>query len=95
MTLVKFEKLCCEPGRSPRMSALAHTLRSTREKLSQSDSGSTGADDVRGELEDAGGQLGSLQIGCCSPARMLLYTDMLENLTDIQIAASRTAGADY
>jgi hypothetical protein len=95
MALVKLEKLCCEPGRSPRMSALAHTLKTARVKLSQFDNGSIGADNVRWELEDAGSQLGSLQIGCCAPSRMPLYADMLENLTDIQISVSRSAGAGH
>ena len=38
---------------------------------------------------------GRFKSDVCAPARMPLYADMLENLTDIQIAVSRTAGADY
>jgi hypothetical protein len=39
-------------------------------------------------LEDVGGQLGKLQVGCCAPARMPLYADALKHLTTVQLNIS-------
>ena len=38
-------------------------------------------------LEDAGSQVGSLQVGCCAPGRLPLYADVLEALTRARLAA--------
>lgn len=35
-------------------------------------------------LQDAGGQIGWLQVACCTRARMRLYTQTLENLSRVQ-----------
>lgn len=93
--LVKLERLCCEPSRSPSMSAIADTLGSVRENLARLDTGTADVVDVIGELEKAGGQLGSLQVGCCAPARMPLYADMLKDLTDVQLVVNRSAGVGH
>jgi hypothetical protein len=80
--LAELEAGCCVPTRSPRMAALRATL----------DQVGAGVDDVSADtarsvidaLEDAGGQIGSLQVACCAPARLPLYTRMLKDLTTAQ-----------
>jgi hypothetical protein len=79
-TVDKLDRLCCEPGRSPRMAALRETIVRAR------------ATDVSPDvfvelLEDAGSQVGSLQVGCCAPGRLPLYADVLEALTRARLAA--------
>ncbi|MEN8041781.1 MAG: hypothetical protein ABFR95_09790 [Actinomycetota bacterium] len=94
-TLLRLEKLCCEPGRSPRMAALAETLTAARASLDLVDDGSGAIAEIFAELEDAGAQLGSLQIGCCAPARLPLYADMLKDLTEVQLTVSQSAGVGH
>lgn len=76
----KLDRLCCDPGRSPRMAALRDTITRAR--------GATDAPDSFADLvEDAGAQVGSLQVGCCAPARLPLYAEVLEGLTRARLAA--------
>jgi hypothetical protein len=76
---------CCEPGRSPRMRALGSTLKSARRKLATIEPGNAEATaKLIAELEDAGGQIGSLQIDCCAPSRLPLYAQMLVKLNEVQ-----------
>ena len=44
-------------------------------------------DAVVAMLEDAGAQVGRLQIGCCAPNRMPLYAGVLEDLTRARLEA--------
>ncbi|MCO6503085.1 MAG: hypothetical protein J5I28_08370 [Acidimicrobiales bacterium] len=79
---------CCQPLRSPRMETLAGTLRVARDRLEAlADADSATA--VRDALEDAGAQLGFLQVACCAPDRTPLYTETLDNLAKIQRVVSR------
>ncbi len=47
---------------------------------------------VLAKLEDIGGRLGTLQVLCCTAARMPLYADALERLTAIQIEINTELG---
>ena len=79
-TVDKLDRLCCDPGRSPRMAALRDAIEGAKAAI----------DDPAGvaaRLEDAGAQVGSLQIGCCAPARMPLYAAVLDDLTRARLAA--------
>ncbi|NNF65034.1 MAG: hypothetical protein HKN07_12370 [Acidimicrobiia bacterium] len=91
-TLVRLDKMCCDPGRSPQMARLAETLRETRTHLG---AGIDEADRALSKLEAAGSQLGRLQVGCCAPARMPLYSSMLEGFTEIQIAVNSARGQGH
>lgn len=90
-TLDKLDKLCCNPGRSPRMAKLAETVADARRGLDDVDADQTLAANVLAHLEDAGAQIGSLQVGCCAPARMPLYATFLENLTQAQLSLKQNA----
>lgn len=46
-------------------------------------------------LEDAGQQVGRLQVGCCAPTRLPLYARILEGLTAAQLAVNRAAGTGH
>lgn len=80
---------CCEPGRSPRMERLGETLTRGRSGLELIGEDSDKAGTVIAELEDAGAQLGWLQVGCCAPSRMPLYAAMLTDLMKAQRAITR------
>ncbi len=86
--LQKLEASCCEPGRSPRMASLAETLGAARLSLSHIVDEDTArlAIDL---LENAGAQIGHLQIGCCALDRMPLYAEMLVELTKAQRAVTK------
>ena len=84
VALERLHRTCCQPGRSPRMEALAETLARARRGLNHVDRGSGAVDAVLEQLEDAGAQIGSLQVGCCAPSRMPLYASMLTGLADAQ-----------
>jgi hypothetical protein len=76
---------CCEPGRSPRMMALGSTLRSARWYLATIGPGDPEVTvKLIAKLEDAGAQIGSLQIDCCAPSRLPLYAEMLAKLNEVQ-----------
>jgi hypothetical protein len=83
---------CCEPGRSPRMQSLADTLDEARAGLQHSPAD---PDTTLALLEDAGGQIGRLQVGCCAPNRLPLYERMLAGLTTAQIAVNRARGGGH
>jgi hypothetical protein len=76
---------CCEPGRSPRMMALGSTLQSARGYLAKIEHGNAELTmKLIAQLEDAGAQIGSLQIDCCAPSRLPLYAEILANLNEVQ-----------
>jgi hypothetical protein len=87
--LVTLEAGCCKPERSPRMEALANTLADARAGFDRVGDDPEQADALFAQLEDAGAQLGWLQVGCCAPARLPLYTRMLGNLTKAQRSLTR------
>ncbi len=89
--LDKLDALCCEPGRSPRMKTLGESLAAARSGLERGDVSAT-AETVLAELEDAGAQVGRLQVGCCAPNRLPLYVTFLEGLTTAQLAVNRELG---
>lgn len=91
--VTRLEKMCCEPGRSPAMKQLSGTLAEARATIEASDGFLDLA--VLGTLEDAGAQLGRLQVGCCAPARMPLYARALDKLTEIQLSVSKDAGVGH
>jgi len=80
---------CCQPLRSPRIEALANTLTRARVALDGVDGDGERAIGVIGLLEDAGSQLGHLQVACCTPARMKLYADTLASLSRVQRTLTR------
>ena len=71
------------------MASLAETLDSARLSLSHivDDDAARLAIDL---LENAGAQIGQLQIGCCALDRMPLYAEMLVELTKAQIVVTKT-----
>lgn len=93
--LAKLDAGCCDPGRSPRMQALAESLSASRRALDGIGDDPASADAVHAILEDMGGQIGRLQVGCCTEKRMPLYARMLTDLTDTQIAISRRTGTGH
>jgi hypothetical protein len=93
--LRKLDAGCCDPGRSPSMAALAETLDAARTALERFDHGEEELGTVVAHLEEAGAQVGRLQVGCCTPTRLPLYERILEGLTTVQLTASRAAGAGH
>ena len=89
--LDKLDRLCCEPGRSPRMRELAETLAAARSHAESFD----GGDALFQTLESAGSQVGRLQVGCCAPKRLPLYADILESLTTVQLTANAALGRGH
>jgi hypothetical protein len=67
------------------MRALGSTLTSVRGNLATIEQGNGGATTkLIAQLEDAGGQIGSLEIDCCAPSRLPLYAEMLAKLNEVQ-----------
>ncbi len=87
--LAKLDKTCCVPGRSPRMAELGTTIAAARTALESFRDGGEAAP-VTAALEDAGGQVGRLQIGCCAENR--LYARILTDLTTVQLTIDRARG---
>ena len=84
----RLHKMCCEPDRSPRMLAIKESIASVRADLETPDDDAGVIDRSISTVEDVGGQLGKLQVGCCAPARMPLYADALKHLTTVQLSIS-------
>ena len=76
------------------MEALAETIATARHRLDEADDPET-AEAVIAVLEAAGGQLGFLQVACCTPARTRLYTETLNNLASVQRVLTRTFDLDH
>jgi len=74
------------------MAALASTLAEARTQLDRVRTTPLAAADAILRLEDAGAQIGRLQIGCCAPKRLPLYARMLENLTTAQLTLNSATG---
>ncbi|HSM02024.1 MAG TPA: hypothetical protein VK960_06255 [Acidimicrobiia bacterium] len=92
--LAKLDAGCCDPGRSPRMRALADSLEASRRAIASVHDPASAETAIQG-LEDMGAQIGRLQVGCCTEKRLPLYARMLEDLTDAQLAISRDAGTAH
>lgn len=89
--LDELHAMCCEPERSPRMAAIGAVLTDVRASLGRMPrEGDAAAHAALDSLEDAGAQIGRLQIGCCATGRLPLYALMLERLTVIQLEVNRT-----
>jgi S-methylmethionine-dependent homocysteine/selenocysteine methylase len=77
------------------METLAETLTSAREGIPKMDGDEDAADAVIGILEDAGSQLGYLQVNCCAPGRMKFYVTTLENLNRAQAAINKSVARGH
>lgn len=88
--LHELEARCCEPGRSPRMAALRAELDAVRVLLPEAQTKAAAGDAALAAAEQAGAMVGALQVGCCDPGRLPLYTRILERLTSIQIDINRS-----
>lgn len=88
--LERLEATCCLPGRSPRMQELGSTIDRARHQITRTAEDAEAGDAAIGIMENAGAQVGTLQVGCCAPNRMPLYTTILENLMTAQIAVNRS-----
>lgn len=86
---------CCQPLRSPRMETLSATLQTARAALGELDGDPATGSRVVALLEDAGAQLGYLQVACCTPARTKLYTEALERLGKTQRLIKRTFDLEH
>jgi hypothetical protein len=91
----RLEKMCCAPGRSPQMKQLAGTLAIARTELAEPRDETVDVASVIRVLESAGSQLGRLQVGCCAPARMPLYSQALDTLMEMQRTVKSDDGMDH
>ncbi len=94
-TVARLEKLCCEPGRSPAMQAIAGHLAAARSELDGFSGDEATATSIIALLEETGGRVGRLQVGCCAPARMPLYADLLTSLTELQRRINASIGRGH
>ncbi len=79
------------------MEALDSTIRAARSGIDEIDLGDHDAavEMTMAQIEDAGGQIGWLQVGCCAPNRLPLYHTMLEELTATRRAIKKAVGAGH
>jgi len=80
---------CCSATRAPCIAELGDTLEETRDSLERLPSDLSIGDVIITTIEDVGGQLGRLQVGCCTPKRMPLYAQLLEDLTKVERTVKR------
>ncbi|MFQ5522864.1 MAG: hypothetical protein ACE5F5_04725 [Acidimicrobiia bacterium] len=81
---------CCSSKRAPCIADLGDTLEETRASLERLPSDLSVGDVIITTIEDVGGQLGRLQVGCCTPKRMPLYAQLLDDLTKVQLTVKKT-----
>jgi hypothetical protein len=93
--LRKLDLRCCEPGRSPSMKRLATTLSHARDDAAAAGHDAERATLAIDHLEDAGAQVGRLQVGCCAPNRLPLYVELLEGLTTAQLDLRSAIGQGH
>jgi hypothetical protein len=77
------------------MKALADSLSAVRGQIGRVEADPALAAAAIVSLEEIGGQIGRLQVGCCTEKRMPLYARMLEDLADAQLAISRAVGTGH
>lgn len=80
---------CCEPGRSPSIAALARALAEVREGVERVADDPRAVEATVALAEDAGAQVGRLQVGCCTEKRLPLYTRILGDLATVQLTVNR------
>jgi len=97
VALEELEAKCCRPERSPRMKALAETIAVARSGVDAVGEGHDhdALESTIAQLEDAGSQIGWLQVGCCAPSRLPLYHTLLEGLTTTERSIKRAAGGGH
>jgi hypothetical protein len=95
VALVKLEKTCCIPDRSPCIEEIGETLRNAATTLNAAVDEPSTLGILVATLEDAGAQVGRLQVGCCAPNRMSLYARVLEGLTTAQLAVNHALGKGH
>ena len=91
----KLDALCCEPGRSPRIAALANAIHEARSSTEALDGTVGSAEATIAVLEKAGAQTGALQVGCCASGRLPLYERVLANLTTAQQRINESVGRGH
>lgn len=72
------------------MATLRTKLDGVRELLAEAPTDAVPGHAALSALEQAGAMIGALQVGCCAPDRLPLYTRMLDQLTEIQIGINRS-----
>ncbi len=77
------------------MDALGATFDRARAGIEQLTGDPSAAAAVLASVEEAGGQVGALQVGCCAPNRLPLYADILRELTNVQLAVNRSLGLGH
>ncbi len=77
------------------MAALGIALAGVRDGMRGMTDGDDRADTLLAQLEEAGAQIGRLQVGCCASNRLPLYAEMLESLTQVQLKISKSLGRDH
>ena len=77
------------------MAAIGESLAAARTSLDHLQADEAAADALLRALEDAGGLIGRLQVGCCAPDRLTLYARMLQGLTEVQLSVTRSLGSDH
>jgi hypothetical protein len=82
--------MCCDPERSPLLAAIEDSLVEIRCSLDSVDSESL--DRALRRIEEIGGVIGRLQVGCCAPPRLPLYAEALSHLNMIQLEVDRERG---
>ncbi len=92
--LTELESRCCQEERSPQMRALGDTLGNARAALDRDDEDGAMAEAMV-HMENAGAQIGRLQVGCCAPNRMPLYSRILVNLTTAERGVKKATGAGH
>ena len=78
------------------MEALEETIAAVRSAVDEVENGDRDAVDTTiRHIEDAGAQIGWLQVGCCAPNRLPLYHTLLEGLTATQRSVKKAVGAGH
>ena len=91
-TVEKLHKMCCEPGRSPRMQQILTGIGEARTRLDRPTGDSR---EVIELLEGIGAQIGHLQVACCTDARMPHYNTALNSLVATQISIAAATGTGH
>ncbi len=74
------------------MEALQESMRRVRAGLDSFEAEAATRDAMLQELVDAGGEIGRLQIECCAPGRMPLYSELLAGLSRTQRMITAAGG---
>ena len=91
----RLHERCCEPSRSPRMLAIKAAIESVRTDLESAPGDAEATDRALAGLADIGSQIGWLQTGCCTSARMPLYGDALGHLNSAQLRITAAAARGH